>query len=161
MMAQLWPSCHVKWIRRPSNLGLMLKTRTRRFLDRLKLSVLINSESCSCSQFVLYSYPWEVWLMKMLWCAENPAGCAADLKAEPGHVIRDGGGRSIDKGQHIIWWLLRWVLISSEWSIIVKHKLPIAMVAGSNLLDMLRRTAKWSETLNVHYHVPAHSLYWL
>ena len=37
----------------------------------------------------------------------------------------------------------------------------VAIVAGSNLLDMLRRTAKWSETLNVHYHVPAHSLYWL
>lgn len=43
--------------------------------------------------------------------AEDPSGGAADVEAEPGHVVRDGGGRRrVREGQHILRWVLRWIL---------------------------------------------------
>jgi len=58
--------------------------------------------------------------------AEDPASGAADIETEPGHVVGDGGRRSFHEGQHILRWLLRWILmewkIRTEQSIIIKHK---------------------------------------
>ena len=135
MMAQLWPSCHVKWIRRPSNLGLMLKIRTRRFLHRLiKLFVLRNSESCSCSRFVLSlrSLADEDALM----CRESSRLCSRPQGwTRPCHPWWGQEEHQQGPTSHLVASTMGSDLIRVEYH----RQAQVAMVAGSNLLDMLLR----------------------
>jgi hypothetical protein len=59
--------------------------------------------------------------------AEDPASGAADIEAEPGHVVCDGGRRSFHEGQHILRWLLRWILMDQNRvsSSFIKHKVAV------------------------------------
>ena len=66
-------------------------------------------------------------------CAENSAGGAADIEAEPGHVIYDGG-RRVHKGQHIIRWLLRRLLMIHP-----RFNSDQAQAAGFNYVDLMKK----------------------
>ena len=67
-------------------------------------------------------------------CAENSAGGAADIEAEPGHVIHDGG-RRVHEGQHIVRWLLRRLLIHPP-AIQLSDQ---AQAAGFNYVDLMKK----------------------